>query len=205
MRYYESAKNMGRGFRFVKAGSRISAFHLLRDLRIFLITGWTRPELVPACIHFWTRAWSSALLDMLSVVMRERRKNSSFELQAVKSLDSDLATIRGDFAEYLRARGYAEATVEAYQGWLSQTARWLHESGKDLSSIFREEIWDFLTQHMRGRSFLTMSIYRKVLFHWLKFQRRFRLCARPAPWRCRVASRNFVTRCLSKDVTRSPW
>ncbi len=114
--------------------------------------------------------------------MRQRCKNSSFQLQAVKSLDRDIATIRGDFTEYLRARGYADATLEAYERWLSQAARWLHESGKDLSSIFRAEIWGFLTQHMRGRSVLTKRCYRKVLFHWLKFQGRFRACARPAPW-----------------------
>lgn len=114
--------------------------------------------------------------------MRQRRKSSSFKLQAVKSLDSDLATIRGEFMGYLRARGYADATLEAYERWLSQAARWLHESGKDLSSIFREEIWGFLAQHMSGHSVLTMRCYRKVLFHWLKFQGRFRMCARPSPW-----------------------
>ncbi|MFL6605683.1 MAG: tyrosine-type recombinase/integrase [Steroidobacteraceae bacterium] len=114
--------------------------------------------------------------------MRERRKRSSFKLQVVKNLDSDLAMIRTDFTEYLRARGYADATLEAYERWLSQAARWLHESGKDLSSIFRGEIWGFLTPHMRGRSVLTKRSYRKVLFHWLKFQGRFRGCARPAPW-----------------------
>jgi integrase/recombinase XerD len=114
--------------------------------------------------------------------MQGRRKNRSFKLQAVKSLGSDLATIREDFTEYLRVRGYADATVEAYERWLSQAARWFHASGKDLTSVFREEIWDFLTQHARGRTVLTKRSYQKALFHWLKFQGRFRARARPAPW-----------------------
>jgi integrase/recombinase XerD len=115
--------------------------------------------------------------------MRERRKNSSTKLRTADSLDSHLATIRGEFAEYLSARGYATATIESNQRLVSHAARLLHESGKELSCIFREEIWGFLTQHMRGRSFWTMCSYRKALFHWLKFQGRFRLCARPFPWR----------------------
>ena len=127
-------------------------------------------------------ARSHASSTTVSMLMRERRKKSSFKLQAVQNLDSDLAAIRGDFVGYLRERGYADATLEAYERWLSQVARWRHESGKDLSSIFREEVWRFLTQHMRGRSIVTKRRYRKVLFHWLKFQGRFRACARPAPW-----------------------
>ena len=106
--------------------------------------------------------------------MRERRKNSPSKLQAMASLDTDLAAIRGDFAEYLRARGYAEATVEAHQGFLSHAAHWLHGSGKGLSSIFREEVWDLLAQHLRGRSLPAMINHRKALLHWLKFQGRFR-------------------------------
>ena len=163
--------------------SRIPALFLLLDLRIFLGIGGTRSESVPACIRFWMRAWSHASLDLLSMLMRERRKNSSTKRQAADSLDSHLATIHGEFAEHLRARGYAEATIESYQRLISHAARLLHESGKDLSCIFREEIWGFLTQHMRGRSFCTMCSYRKALFHWLKFQGRFRLCARSFPWR----------------------
>jgi len=114
--------------------------------------------------------------------VQQRLKNSPSRRQIKEDLDADLATIRGDFTGYLRERGYADATIEAYQRWLSQAARWLQESGKDLSSIFRDEIWGFLTEHMRSRSILTMCNYRKVLFHWLKFQDRFRACKRPPPW-----------------------
>lgn len=122
------------------------------------------------------------VVDMTNIRMRERRKNSPSKLQAMESLDTDLATIRGDFAEHLRARGYAEATVEAYQGFLAHAAHWLHGSGKSLSLIFREEVWDLLTQHLRGRSLPAMINYRKALFHWLKFQGRFRLRTCPSPW-----------------------
>ena len=115
--------------------------------------------------------------------MQERRKNSPSKLQVPESLAKDLETIHGDFTEYLRARGYAEATIEAYQRWLRHVAQWLHGSGKSLTSLFREEVWSLLTQRLRGRSFLTRIRYRKALFHWLKFQGRFRLCARPSPWR----------------------
>lgn len=162
--------------------SRIPAFKLPRDLRIFPGNCGTHTELVPDCIGLWTRASSHASLHMLSMLMRERR-NSSTKLQAANSLESDLRTIRGEFVEYLRARGYAEATIESYQRLVTHATRLLHQSGKELSNIFREEIRGFLAQHLRGRSFWTMCNYRKALFHWLKFQGRFRLCARSFPGR----------------------
>jgi integrase/recombinase XerD len=117
------------------------------------------------------------------MLMRERHKNSPSELQVTESLVRDHETIRRDFTEYLRARGYAEATIDWYQRCLGHAARWLHDSGKSLSCLFREEVWSLLTQRLRGRKLSTVIGYRKALFHWLKFQGRFRLGARPSPWR----------------------
>jgi hypothetical protein len=95
------------------------ALHWLpRNLRIFFIDRRAGCELDPACIRVRTGARSRALSVILSMRMRERRKKSSLKLQAVKSLNSDLAVIRTDFTEYLRARGYADATLEAYGRWL---------------------------------------------------------------------------------------
>ena len=115
--------------------------------------------------------------------MRERRKNSRHKPQVSQSLSAELEAIHGDFTEYLRARGYAEATIGAYQGCLRRAAQWLHGSGRSLFSVFREEVWSLLTQRLRGRSLATVIEHRKALFHWLKFQGRFRLCAHPPPWR----------------------
>ena len=48
------------------------------------------------------------------MLIRERHKNSPREFQVTESLVRDLETIRRGFTAYLRARGYAEATIEWY-------------------------------------------------------------------------------------------
>jgi site-specific recombinase XerD len=126
--------------------------------------------------------------------MREHCKQAPSKRQAIQCLSDTLATISGDFARYLRARGYADATVKSYQDELRRVAHWLSDSDKSLNTIFREEVWGFLTQRLPGRSVLTLICYRKALFHWLKFQGRYRLRARPPPWQSLIDDYIFYLR-----------
>jgi hypothetical protein len=47
--------------------------------------------------------------------------------QPSKGLTRDVAVIHSEFTDYLRARRYAEATIERYRRHLVRIADWLHQ------------------------------------------------------------------------------
>jgi site-specific recombinase XerD len=98
----------------------------------------------------------------------------------------DVAIIRDDFADYLRARNYAPLTVEHYQRHLLRVACWLREHGHrpPLNELTRRIVPRLLAQVLPRRSPETQMNYRKAVFHWLRFVGRYAqpVMRRWAPW-----------------------
>jgi hypothetical protein len=103
-----------------------------------------------------------------------------------KNSAEDVAIIRGDFADYLRARHYAPLTIERCQRHLTRIAEWLRKHPKQpaLNGLTRSMVPRLLVQVLPGRSLETRMNCRKAVFHWLRFKGRFsELVTRPwAPW-----------------------
>jgi site-specific recombinase XerC len=103
-----------------------------------------------------------------------------------KGSAEDVAVIRGDFADYLRARNYAPFTMEQCQRHLTRIVDWLreHPNQPALNELTRRMVPRLLAQVLPGRSSETRINYRKAVFHWLRFKGRYsEPVARPwAPW-----------------------
>ena len=96
----------------------------------------------------------------------------------------DVADILGGFTGYLHDLGYAALTIEHYRRRLLAVAAWLqrHRRHCGLRQLTRRLIPHLLQDVLPGRSPDTLTAYRKVLHHWLRFQGRYATPHRAARW-----------------------
>ena len=92
-----------------------------------------------------------------------------------KGLAEDVAVIHGEFADYLRARHYAQFTVDQYQRRLVWVASWLREHCRrpTLHELTRRMVPHLLAKVFPRRSPETRINYRKAVLHWLRFKGRY--------------------------------
>jgi len=92
-----------------------------------------------------------------------------------RGLAEDLAVIHGDFADYLRARGYAPFSVDFYERHLVRMACWLraYQRGPALHELTRQAIPRLLAKALPHCCPKTKRKYYRAVVHWLRFKGRY--------------------------------
>ena len=120
--------------------------------------------------------WAAYVCPAVMANRRSHRKKPRIRGRSLgKGSAADGAVIRGDFADYLRARNYAPLIVEHCQRLLTRIADWLreHPNQPAMSELTRRVVPRLLTQVLPGRSPETRMNYRKAVMHWLRFRGRY--------------------------------
>lgn len=99
------------------------------------------------------------------------------------SLATDLAVIRGSFAEALRDKGYRPSTIGVYLAVLCRAARLRARAGASLAELRREDILGLLRRLLRrchDRHYYQTCC--SPLYAWLKFHGSFAKPVARIPW-----------------------
>lgn len=115
-----------------------------------------------------------------------RAKRSSRSRLQSDGRTKDVALIRGDFSDYLRARNYTALTIGLYQRHLIRIACWLreHPHHPPLRQLSLRMVPRLLVQALPRLAEKTRWNYRAAVIHWLRFTGHYsESVARPwAPW-----------------------